>query len=253
MKSCIKLLTLLLSFIILSCTVENTSYNVKDIKKEHFIIVSDTHLESPYGLELKLKDIPDTDNTIYIGDIFEITNARFEKSDIISDKASRLKNKVGNRYIRGNHEGYAFRSIPIDENKNVKIKFKNSEIIFTELDYLIRTVNNQKILFIHGHKGIDSDYDSKKINETENTKGGKGLVFQIFFPIGGWIRDHKSNTPNEEMIKNATHLAAIMDCQTIVFGHTHIKSIFDKRIKDIKTGKSIRIINVPRGVTHLEL
>ncbi len=106
---------------------------------------------------------------------------------------------------------------------------------------------------MHGHKGIDPDYDAEKIHKLEQMKGGRGLLFQIIIPIGAWFRDIKSNTPSDLEIKNAIRLATSFSCQTIVFGHKHIDSLFDQTFKDDRTNETIRIISVSRGITHLEL
>lgn len=234
-------------------TSDKILYEVKDSNKTHFIIVSDTHLNSPFALELNIENIPKGDNTLYLGDIYEVVWAKTKEVEYVVQKVKQLRKKVGDNYIRGNHEGNAFHLFLPPPKKTAKIQNEGKEIILTELDYAIRSVKNNDILFVHGHKGIDPDYDVKKIKELEEMKGGRGLFFQFFIKIIAWIRGIFPNTPSEQEIRNAIHLATTMNCQTIVFGHTHVKDLFDKKYKDDRTGKIIRVINVPRGITHLEL
>ncbi len=260
-KSKIRNILLLLTFLcvfllIIGCeqkTSDKISYDVKDSNKKHFIIVSDLHLHSPFATNIEIENIPKGKNTIFLGDIYDVVWAKHEELENVERKVKLLREEVGNRYICGNHEGNAFRSLQINDENTVKIEYGDKTVLLSELDFAIRSVRNQSVLFVHGHKGIDPDYDVEKIHRLEQMKGGRGLFFQLIIPIGAWFRDIKTNIPSEQEIKNAIRLATSFNCQIIVFGHKHIDSLFDQTFKDDHTGETIRIISVPRGITHLEL
>jgi predicted phosphodiesterase len=228
-------------------------YDVKDINKKHFIIVSDLHLYSPFATNIEIEKIPKGESTIFLGDIYEVIWAKHEEIEIVRRKVKLLREEVGNSYIRGNHEGNAFRNLHLKDENIKKIEYGDKAVLFSEFDFAIRSVRNQSVLFVHGHKGIDPDYDAKKIQKLEQMNGGRGLLFQLIIPIAAWLRDIKSNTLSDLEIKNAIRLATSFNCQTIVFGHKHVDSPFDQTFKDDRTDETIRIISVPRGITHLEL
>ncbi len=242
--------------IIVGCEQKSSDkvlYKVKDLNLTHFIVVSDLHLYSPFAINIDIENIPKGENTIYLGDIYEVVWAEYEELENVEHKARLLREEVGDRYVRGNHEGNAFRSFQIKNENNFKIEFEDKTIILSELDFAIRSTRNQNVLFVHGHKGIDQDYDVEKIKKLETMKGGRGLLFQLIIPIGAWLRDFKANIPSDQEIKNAIRLARSFNCQIVIFGHKHANSLFDRTIKDEHTGDTIRIICVPRGITHLEL
>ncbi len=242
--------------IIIGCeqkTSDKISYKIKDSNRKHFIIVSDLHLYSPFAINIDIKNIPKGENTILLGDIYEVVWAKHEEIENVERKVRLLREEVGDRYIRGNHEGNAFRSLRIKDENSVKIEYGDKTVLLSELDFASRSVRNQSVLFVHGHKGIDPDYDAEKIHKLEQKKGGRGLFFQLIIPIGAWFRDIKTNIPSDQEIKNAIRLATSFNCQIIVFGHKHIDSLFDQTFKDEHSGKTIRVISVPRGITHLEL
>lgn len=155
------------------------------------------------------------ENTFYIGDIYDLKCA--ENKENCRRKINELRHRAGLRYIRGNHELDHFKDAPYHHIQN-------------------------GILFTHGHKNICfSDYKVRKNEENGNT----GLLSKVhsFLTSIPFIVDKRR-------VARAVDYAKANDCHTIVFGHTH-KTLFDRTYETDKG--NIRVINVPRGVTYLNI
>jgi predicted phosphodiesterase len=191
--------------------------------REIYTIFSDMHFFSPYALDMALTF---EENTIFLGDIFDLKYAREILLPVVRDSIDQLMSRVGARYLPGNHELGAM---------------QETDWIFIE----------NGILFTHAHKSICwSDELVKKweheLEEGKNTLGRTITKIEYFF----W--EKPSHTPKQKYIANALSLAAKYNCHTVVFGHTHIKRIFDQTYPN-ERGEAIRIINVPRGKTVIAL
>jgi len=135
--------------------------------------------------------------TIYIGDIYDIENARSSEYDEVSSDLNKLRNVVGDLYVRGNHELDAFGKDP----RYKKIK---------------------NIVFIHGHHIA---WHPDRVRYWEK---GKKKEFQE----GQWEKKYKT----DDIPINAFKFAKSVGCDYIVYGHTHpleLKRYTDKDITAI--------------------
>ena len=225
--------------------------------KIHYIVVSDTHWYAPYALDITPHDIEDGENTLYIGDIYDLKSATHNDIEEVLQSIRQFRQEKGERYVRGNHEGYAFLEFITPEHGKISFERGGHIIDFDHVDYTIRPQNSsnpdERILFTHGHKGIDPRFDKETIEKYEQSTGGVGSWKRLWLHIASFFRERLPNTPTEHEITNAVHLALTMNCRTVVFGHTHVRRLFDKYCIDPKTGETIRVIAVPRGITHLSL
>jgi predicted phosphodiesterase len=222
--------------------------------KTQYILVSDTHWYSPYALGLSLQEIPDGDNTIYLGDIYDIEYGPKKRIKEVVRTIKQFKLAKGDRYVRGNHEGYAFNEWVTADSEMVSYEKDGERIpLYAGVDYVIRPRNSrlphERILFLHGHK-LTPNFDTATIVEWEQGEGGIGWWEQLGLRIIGRFTSPKKLEP---VIPNATRLALILNCRTIVFGHMHVKKVFDEQFPDQETGETIRVISVPPGATYLEL
>ena len=78
------------------------TYKNENPTKTQYILVSDTHWYSPYALGLSLQEIPDGDNTIYLGDIYDVEYAPKKRIEEVVQIIKQFKLAKGDRYVRGN-------------------------------------------------------------------------------------------------------------------------------------------------------
>ena len=230
------------------------SYTVKDPTKTHYIVVTDTHWYAPYGLKITPQDIPDGDNTLYLGDIYDAYSAKKRDVKEVFEKIRQLKLAKGERYLRGNHELSGLNTF-LDQG-NEQVQCPNGASL-SALDYTMRPRASQnpqeRILFLHGHKCIDPHYDPATIKKWETATGGSGGLKRLGLQIANVFRPIVTKRPTAQEITNAIRLAVAMHCRTIVFGHTHVGKVFDTQFQEQKSGATIRVMTVPRGISHLEL
>ena len=182
-----------------------------------FTIYSDLHFGQIS--EILNSTVP-SKGDIFLGDIFDIKNT--SKKDITTQL---LKQKifineckaVGADYVQGNHD----------------LK-----------GYLPLFVKIGNVLFTHGHlifwdQATIDEWAAKKPNGVGFFRGIT-LAIQNLYTRGVW-------KPSEIEIDRAVKLARDFGCDTICFGHSHTKEIVDfERV-------GIRIVNLPRGKTEIEL
>ncbi len=188
---------------------------------EKYRLYSDLHWGQASSI---LENIDPHNNDVFLGDIFDIKNTA--KKDIPSQLAQqnvfrRRCYLIGAFYIIGNHD------LIKDPYNTTQLNIKRGNVLFT-----------------HGHLIC---WDEAKVQEWANKKpDGVGffrritLAVQQFVPRGIW-------KPSDIEIKRAIQLAKSYGCDTIVFGHTHTDKVVDFTIENI------RIVNVPRGKTEIEL
>jgi predicted phosphodiesterase len=241
----------------IGCLQQNVGqrpYTVKDPTKTHYIVVSDIHWYDPYGLKITSQDIPDSDNTLYLGDIYDAYSAKKRDVREVFEKIRQFKLAKGERYLRGNHELSGLNTFLDQANEQVQCPNGAS---LSSLDYTIRSRESQnpqdRILFLHGHKCIDPHYDPATIKKWETGTSGSGGLKRLGLRITNFFRPLVTKRPTAQEITNAIRLAVSMNCRTIVFGHTHVCKVFDQQFQDQESGATIRVITVPRGVSHLEL
>lgn len=182
-----------------------------------FIIYSDLHRGQTSEI---LNDPMPTKGDIYLGDIFDIKNTSKKIIDTQIKKQEFFIQKcklIGSYYVQGNHD------LRIDLPLQVKI---------------------EKVLFVHGHTIC---WDQTKVDEWSMKKPiGVGffrnvtLAIENLYTRGTW-------KPTQIEINRAVFRSKLFGCGTIVLGHTHTDTIVDF-ISD-----GIRIVNVPRGKTEIEL
>ena len=180
-------------------------------------IYSDIHLGAPHSLKTDVLSKADDTNTFFLGDIFDLKNTKKGMVEYYKLQMERLKNKAGVRFIIGNHE------------------IHKPESYFLKLG---------SILFTHGHI---LKYPPEKVKKYENMKAGRSNMSYFFYSLRHWVYGLRGvDYEPSKKLKEAC-FKACMDygCDTIIFGHTH-------RRCDIKY-KSIRIVNVPRGYSEVEV
>ncbi len=216
-----KILFLLILFLFNCAYSSNTS----EEHFEHYTVYADTHYYSPYESRIELEY---DQNIYYIGDIFDLKNCRNKDVNLVVKDINDLRRKVGNRYVRGNHELNAFG----DADK--------LEDYFTIMG---------GVLFTHGHKYIC--YDDTKVKNWEQKKPGRNSILRVLRKIKDIFEKEKDRL-DQRYIDNAVDLATKNNCHTIVFGHTHLKKKYDKIILN-SYGQKIRVINVPRGISEIHV
>lgn len=178
-------------------------------------VISDTHFYGPQSMN---KGLLQDKFDVSLGDIFDAKNTL---------KANMLKMREDQNYFSDFCEKNNIPEIQGNHDKKEGILF-----------YVWGDV-----LFTHGHY---VSWDSKKI-EKEERKEAKGIS-KIKFNSKKIIFDsHPTTKLSEEEIAKAASLAKKYNCRTIVFGHTHVNSLIDIEYD------GVRVINVPRGITQLNL
>ena len=222
---------LILLLLVCHCsTIYRHTYRIKPLDyveprlgMETYTIFSDLHYFSMYALDM---DLTYEENTVYLGDIFDLKYVKINDVPMVLDSINQLSTRVGVRYLPGNHELGSM---------------EGTDWIFIE----------NGILFTHGHRSIC--WSDKMVEKWEyELKEGKGTLGRNITKIEYFIWEKPSHNPKQKYIANAIRLATEYGCHTIVFGHTHIKHIFDQTFQN-KKGEAIRVINVPRGKTVIKL
>lgn len=200
------------------------------------IVASDIHLFSVGHAEMKswheLLLIKDGNEVpmFLTGDIVDRTNCKKKEVGRASNVILKLKEEFKQRYVFGNHE-----AIPIGTG------------------YHIEVINDQRVLFLHG-PGIRLNgryhevyYPEKKTIKWEDKKHGRGkwsaFKYKWFRKLwkhkGGWKK------PSNKIINRVLDIADLLGCTVVVFGHTHRE--YDG------THDGVRIINVPKGVSYINI
>lgn len=182
-------------------------------------VYTDLHLGAPHGMhefEADLLKAAEDENTFFTGDIFDMKNTRKSKVAHYRIMMEKLKIIAGDRYIIGNHE------------------CEKPKSYFTK---------KQGVLFTHGHK---LKWSEKRIKKWENKEVGKGkLGYLMYRFMHLFMRRGKNGTPSKKLRKKCERYCKEYGCHTIIYGHTHQE--YDGMYKDI------RIVNVPRGRTVLDV
>lgn len=188
-------------------------------------VFSDCHWHGPTPVDIE----PEFGkNVFYIGDNHEFKNIP-KKEEIINEyldqyaeflkKCSDTETKI----LDGNHE------ISVGENNNI-------EVLFTE---------DNKIAFVHFHREL---WTEKKVNKWHQMKPGISKVYLFFIKIKNLIGNKiGANNLKKKHIRICHEIAKKYDVSTVVFGHTHPRRLI------IESHDGIRMINVPRGKTILDL
>ncbi len=162
----------------------------------------------------KLVELAEEEDTVFLGDVIDIKNA---KSYTIAREAfGKLKRKMGDRYITGNHENH-------HEHTPVYIKDK---VLFTHGDNIV-----------HGQKYVAKWKEKLPVSKFQRPF----ILLQNFFVDRVPIRLGLSKKAKER----AYGLMHFYDCDYLIMGHTHVKKVKPYYHK----GKLIFV--VPRGITEI--
>lgn len=188
-----------------------------------YMLVADTHLFSKYevpNIRQKVLDLPANENTIFLGDIVDLSccdkknldRARAVEKDLI------LKHRLN--YIDGNH---------------------NPRTVFGY--YKIKG----DILFTHGD--IDADpVKWPKYRKKHLEKQGAGWFKKLFIMnTVSLFNELVGGKPKIEFFQRAAKRAKANNCHTYVGAHFHPKQLIDVKYD------GIRIVVVPQGITEVEL
>lgn len=188
---------------------------------EKVLVMSDTHFYGPHALNKKvLEEFKSSPVKVKfsLGDIYDIkwTSKDEIKSALKeqTDFSSWLKSKSLIE-IEGNH----------DLNKAVLFYVRNG------------------VLYTHGHY---VSWNQKTIDKkAKASRDGVSKLKRKAFEMGA--KSKPFGRLSKQEISAAVVLAKKYGCHTIVFGHTHVEKTIDTKID------GIRIINVPRGLTLIEV
>ena len=172
----------------------------------------------------------------FIGDIFDIKNTskKIIKQQLAAqasfNSACRL---IGAHVLLGNHD-----LLPDDlgavERLNERISFSSPA----------RHIVDGDVLFTHGHyiAWDQSQIDQWKAKKPNGVGFFRGITLagENLYTRGIW-------KPSQVELDRCFILASSLSCKTIVFGHTHTEKTVDIEYK------GIRIVNVGRGMTQIEL
>jgi predicted phosphodiesterase len=182
-------------------------------------VASDTHCFGPNSIESFCKDFTKVKFDYSIGDIFDVKwTLKKDIKEALKQQAEFTKfcNKNNIPEIIGNHD-----LLP---------------------QILLFYVKNG-VLFTHGHY---VSWSQEKIDLKEKaSRDGVSKIKRAIWAAGVKAKPYGNLGDFEK--KAAVVLAKKYNCKTIVFGHTHVKDLIDIQYD------GIRIINVPQGVTKLDL
>jgi predicted phosphodiesterase len=187
---------------------------------KYYTFYTDLHLETPIAIKvlpLSANQIV-KENAYLLGDIHDLKGC--ESNAVIDARARQQATHTlfKDRFVYGNHDlmgsDYSHDFLVID-----------GHIILTHGDLIT--------------------WDESRVRDFRNSESGEGYTFlKKMLNLGRIIFGNKLSKSDALM---ASELAKKYNCDTIVFGHTHTKNLYDKMVS------GIRVINCPRGKTELYL
>ena len=185
-------------------------------------IYSDLHYGAPHSKDdILVDDIireHQEGHVVLTGDIFDLKNTKKNQLHYYVSKQRKLINALGKDYVFGNHECEKPDSY-----------------------FLVKEINNKRVLFCHGHNLV---WPESKIKKWENKRPGKSswryLLYRLKHVVG---REGKKLKLSKKLGDKCYDLCREYKCEVIIFGHTH------KSYNSIYRG--IKIINVPQGKTQI--
>ena len=178
-------------------------------------VLADIHLYGPHSLSEGILLQP---FDISLGDIFDIKWT--------------LKKEIKKALAHQKDFSEALKAkgvVEVDGNHDLK-----SNLIFYVLN---------GVLFTHGDRVCwDAETVAKKMKAS---KDGVSAWKRNAFALA--VKAKPFGNLSKEEIAKASALAKEHGCHTIVFGHTHVEKIIDVVFD------GVRIINVPRGITEIEV
>lgn len=189
-------------------------------------VISDCHKNGPDPVDCLFELGP---NIIYIGDNHELKNIPMEG----------VEKRIAE-----------FHKFVIDcRNTDTHIIPGNHEVVYGLIcctaKEVIREINGKRVLFSHGDKIL---WPLERYRRWSLMEPGAGKFKIAISKMGSKLRRFisPSRLSKKKLDKLAAH-AKSLGCDTIVVGHTHPKKLIDVVHDDI------RIINVPRGMTEIEI
>lgn len=186
---------------------------------EQFTIYSDLHLGAPDEIKENLEF---NKNSIFLGDNFDFENTPktdLEKFLKLRKEAMEKAAESGSIFIDGNHE-----LVELKEDNFYAVK--------------------EETIFLHGDV-FNYGFEGAKKWRTKR-KGGRSKFYVMLYKLFRKICPNNINTYTflffgKKVLKRAAEFAKEKKCKRIVFGHFHLKKMFET-IQD-----GIKILCVPRG------
>jgi predicted phosphodiesterase len=199
------------------------------------VVYSDTHVGSVAHAELRsitpiLAEVNENPLTFATGDIVDRTNCKKSKVTWCSDQIFELKRMMGPKYVFGNHEAIDIRP-----------------------GFHVQEINNKRVIFFHG-PGIYIDgsywkvyYSESKTDKWANKKKGRSFWSALGYKVYRSFAKHKGSykKPSDDILERIVDICEVLKCDVAIFGHTH-RSWDDYHHR-------VRIINVPKGRTEIEI
>jgi predicted phosphodiesterase len=184
-----------------------------------FYVASDTHCYGPNSIESFCKDFTKVKFDISLGDIEDI------KWTLKSDIKEATKSQADfTEFCKKN---------------NIPEIIGNHDLLPQVLLFYVKN----GVLFTHGHY---ISWTQDKINKKEKASR-KGVSKMKRAAWTALVKSKPYGNLSTYEKDAAVVYAKKYNCKTIVFGHTHVKDLIDIQYQ------GIRIINVPQGVTKLDL
>jgi predicted phosphodiesterase len=185
------------------------------------VIYSDIHY---YGADpVPVSDMPKTyeeviaTNSVSTGDNYDVRNAAHKHVEKCRAELAEHQAIFKERYVSGNHD--------------------------LEMTNIVSKVGN--VLITHGDWYIF--WDETRATEFRTQSAGQGAFSRLWKFGASQIRNITGAKMSNDEIYKAVMLAKTYGCGTIVMGHSHPAKVFDKTVN------GVRVINVPRGRTEIEI
>jgi UDP-2,3-diacylglucosamine pyrophosphatase LpxH len=183
-----------------------------------FTFCSDLHIFAPHEisdvLSVKINEI-ESENIWLLGDIIDLKGCDPKDKSLCLGMLKSLNNMYKERYIKGNHDG-------------------------DTIDPFFTRVGN--ILMTHGDIICWDNSRAIDFRVGENFQG-YGWIKRFI----NWARHLWKQRISKLEIEQATKYCKALDCNIIVYGHSHTKKLLVKKVN------GITIYNIPRGRTELDL
>lgn len=183
------------------------------------IIYSDIHYygadpKPVIGLPQSYEEVLAT-NSVSIGDNYDLRYAALDQVEQCSIDLAQHRAMFKERYVSGNHD--------------------------LTMERLLSKVGS--VLITHGDWYITWGLAQSKAFRTQSA--GAGRFSRALQYLSSKFRTLTGASLSKEDLQRVVMLARINNCQTVVFGHIHCKSLISKEIEGVK------IFCVPRGRTEL--
>jgi predicted phosphodiesterase len=183
-----------------------------------FTFYSDIHNFAPHALDVYMplsQNVIEEENAWLLGDIIDLKGCDPKDKNDCLRTFEAFNNIYKERYIKGNHDG-------------------------DDIDPYFAKVNN--VLLTHGDLICWGGERSCDFRSGDNFHG-YGWIKRFI----NWARHLWKQRISKLEIEQATKYCKTLDCNIIVYGHSHTKKLLVKKVN------GITIYNIPRGRTELDL